>query len=75
LAPVDIGTLTPEQLFQIQAVMQALRELLEQDDSDVQALWESHAPALQSVLPQAQAMEQAIQGFDFEEALRLMPAA
>jgi CheY-like chemotaxis protein len=66
---------TPTPQSEVQAVVQALRTLLEQDDSEVQTLWDSHAGALHSALPQAQALEQAIQEFDFEAALRLMPAA
>jgi two-component system sensor histidine kinase/response regulator len=75
LAPVVSEPLTPAQHNYMQTVIQELRKLLEQDDADVQALWESHAHALRSVMPQAEEIEQAIQGFDFEEALRLMPAA
>jgi CheY-like chemotaxis protein len=73
-APAATVAMTPDQQLEIQSVLQSLRKLLEQDDSEVQALWESHAHELHSVLPQAQELEQAIQGFDFEEALRLMPA-
>ena len=62
------------QSHEIESVLQSLRSLLEQDDPEVQALWDAHASALHSVLPQSQELEQAIQGFDFEAALRLMPA-
>jgi two-component system sensor histidine kinase/response regulator len=63
---------TPEQQRTVQAVLLALRESLEQDDSEAQALWERHARDLHSVLPQAQQLEEAIQGYDFEAALRLI---
>jgi HPt (histidine-containing phosphotransfer) domain-containing protein len=72
LAPLAQAAWTPTQEIEIQKVMQTLRKLLEQDDSEVQTLWQTHAPALHSVLPQAQALEQAIQRFDFEEALQLI---
>jgi len=71
LAPQD---LTADQQLAVQAVLQQLRSLLEQDDSEVQALWESHARELHGVLRQAQALERAIQGFAFDEALKLMAA-
>ena len=71
-SPIAKLELTPAQRLEVQAVVQSLRNLLEQDDSEVQALWESHAQALHCALPQAQALEQAIQGFEFEEALRLI---
>jgi hypothetical protein len=48
--------------------------LLEQDDPEVQTLWERHASALHRALPQAQELEQAIQSFDFEAALKLLAA-
>jgi two-component system, sensor histidine kinase and response regulator len=71
--PFARKALTPTQHVEVQAVVQRLRSLLEQDDSDVLTLWATHAKQLHAVLPQAQALEQAIQGFDFEAALRLMP--
>ena len=72
--PVSTDELTPAQQREVQAVLQTLRQLLERDDSEVQSLWESHARALHRVLPRAQELEQAIQGFDFEEALKLIAA-
>jgi signal transduction histidine kinase/CheY-like chemotaxis protein len=71
--PLTQEELTPAQKREVQAVMQTLHQLLEQDDSEVQTLWNIHVRELHAALPQAQALEQAIQGFDFEEALRLMP--
>ena len=75
VAPLAKETMTPAQHVQVQAVLQQLRQLLAQDDPEVQTLWDSHARELHSALPQAQRLEQAIQDFDFEEALRLMPTA
>jgi signal transduction histidine kinase/CheY-like chemotaxis protein len=65
---------TPTEQREVQAVLQTLRMLLEQDDPEVQTLWERHASALHRALPQAQELEQAIQSFDFEAALKLLAA-
>jgi CheY-like chemotaxis protein len=73
MAPLVNEPLTPSQQAEVQAVIQSLRKLLQDDDPEVQALWDGHARELSGVLPRAQAIEQAIQGFDFEEALRLIP--
>ena len=66
---------TPEQQRKVQAVVQELRQLLEQDDTEAQVLWDSHARELHGALPQALQLEQAIQNYDFEEALRLLLCA
>jgi signal transduction histidine kinase/DNA-binding response OmpR family regulator len=73
-APVAHQTSTPAQQQETQEVLQTLRTLLEQDDSEVQTVWESHAHALHAVLPRAQDLELAIQEFDFEKALQLLVA-
>jgi two-component system sensor histidine kinase/response regulator len=64
--------LTPAQHAEMQAVIQKLQHMLEQDDSEAQSLWEDHAAGLRAMLEQADALEEAINGFDFEEALRLL---
>ena len=74
LAPVSSEALSPAQLREVQATIQILRQLLEQDDSEAQTLWDAHARELHCALPQAQKLEQAIRGFEFEVALQLMPA-
>jgi CheY-like chemotaxis protein len=74
-APVCAVELTPTRQREVQAVLQTLCQLLEQADSEAQTLWENHARELHSVLPRAQELEQAIQSFDFEEALKLIAAA
>ncbi len=66
--------LTAAQREEVQAVIASLQHMLEQDDSEAQGLWEQHAPALHVTLAQAGELEQAISGFDFEEALRLLQA-
>jgi two-component system sensor histidine kinase/response regulator len=71
-APLVGAVATPQQQGEAQRVVHLLHQLLEQDDAEAQALWDSHARALHSLLPHAQELERAIQGFDFEEALRLL---
>jgi hypothetical protein len=46
--------------------------MLEQDDFEAQALWEVHAPGLRAVLQQAAELEEAINAFDFDQALKLL---
>jgi signal transduction histidine kinase/CheY-like chemotaxis protein len=64
--------LTPDQRAQMPDVLQRLQHMLEEDDSEAQALWDAHAPALRAVLQQAEALEQAINNFDFDQALGLL---
>jgi PAS domain S-box-containing protein len=71
-APSADGVLTATQQHGVQAVLRQLKQLLEQDDSEALSLWEAHAPALHAVLKQAAELEQAINGFDFEVALRIL---
>jgi CheY-like chemotaxis protein len=56
----------------LQKVIAQLQQMLAQDDAEAQGLWDSHAPGLHAVLQQANLVEEAIAGFDFEEALRLL---
>ncbi len=58
--------------YAMQAVLQQLQQLLEQDDSEALGLWQAHATTLHGLLPQAVPLELAIHDFDFEEALRLL---
>ncbi|NVO06793.1 MAG: response regulator, partial [Rhodoferax sp.] len=71
-APTLAAELTAEQHAHIQSIIQKLVSMLQQDDSEAQALWEDHASGLHAVLQQAAEVEEAINGFDFEEALRLL---
>jgi hypothetical protein len=66
------GELTSRERDALVAVIAELQRLLEQDDSEAQGLWDSHAAGLHALLKQAQQVEAAISGFDFEEALRLL---
>jgi two-component system sensor histidine kinase/response regulator len=71
--PADVtATLSPDQRERVQGVVQTLQQMLEQDDSEAATLWQTRAPDLRAVLEQPQALEQAITGFDFEAALRLL---
>jgi two-component system sensor histidine kinase/response regulator len=69
---VVTATLSPGERAQVQGVVQTLQEMLEQDDSEAAILWQAHAPDLRAVLEQSEALEQAITGFDYEAALRLL---
>jgi signal transduction histidine kinase/CheY-like chemotaxis protein len=68
----DNVTLSPAQHAELQQVIQNLRQLLEQDDSEALTLWETHAAGLHAMLQEANLLEDAIGCFDFEEALRLL---
>jgi two-component system sensor histidine kinase/response regulator len=46
--------------------------MLANDDSEAAALWETHAPLLRVLVPNAAQIEAAIAGFDYEEALQLL---
>ena len=74
--PAQLGTLELSQEIQahMQAVIQTLQAMLEQGDFEAQALWQEHAQSLRALVPQATELEDAINGFDFEEALRLLGA-
>ncbi|RFO98180.1 hypothetical protein DIC66_05560 [Rhodoferax lacus] len=66
--------MSPSEQAQVQSVLQTLLRLLEQDDSEAVSLWQDHAPGLRAVLGRAAEVEQAINGFAFDEALRLLQA-
>ena len=70
--PLVTAKLTQAGRAALQPVLRQLQQMLEQDDSEAVTLWEQHAPDLRALLPQAGPLEQAIVGFDFEEALRLL---
>ena len=73
--PESPATATPAAQAVLHAVLPRLRQLLEEDDSEAQALWEQHAHGLRGMVAQASAFEQAINDYDFEAALRLLPPA
>jgi HPt (histidine-containing phosphotransfer) domain-containing protein len=66
------AALSPDQRARVHGVVQTLQQMLRQDDSEAATLWQTHAPDLRTVLQQSDALEQAITGFDFEAALRLL---
>jgi hypothetical protein len=53
-------------------VINQIKQLLLQDDANALELWESHAPVLHALYPQAPKIEAAIACFAFEEALHLL---
>ena len=52
--------------------LKAIRILLAADDSEAAVLWETHAPQLRTLVSNATAIDVAIAGFDYEEALLLL---
>ena len=61
--------LSPAQQEATQGVIHALKQLLADDNFDAQSLWSRHADALHACLPNAEAIEQSIHDFDFQQAL------
>jgi two-component system sensor histidine kinase/response regulator len=70
--PTASRSLSDAERAAVLPTIEALRQLLAQDDAESQALWETHSVGLHAVLKQADAVEQAIQDFDFEKALQLL---
>jgi two-component system sensor histidine kinase/response regulator len=68
----DSAELTDAQGNTVLAVVQQLQQMLQQDDPEAAVLWDTHAHVLRAALPQAQAVEDAIQGFAFDEALKIL---
>ena len=54
------------------ALLEQLRHMLENDDAAALTLWESHAPLLHALHPQASAIAAAIGDFTFARALELL---
>jgi CheY-like chemotaxis protein len=54
------------------AVLERIKQQLREDDPSAQAVWEQNAALLGSVLTQAQAVQNAIEGFEYEVALELL---
>jgi len=71
-APVQSAPLTDAERASAQATLQTLAELLAEDDARAEEVWESHAPALKTLLHNADALDAAIRGFDYELALQLL---
>ena len=57
------------------ALLAQIRALLREDDAGALELWESHTAVFKSLVADAQAFEEAITGFDFEAALRMLDQA
>ena len=69
---VPVDDLTEAQRAELQGVVAALQQMLAQDDPQAAVLWETHATGMLALLGQAQAVELAIQNFDFDSALQLL---
>ena len=54
-------------------LLQSLRQLLQDDDAQAQALWQAHSELLWPLLPQPEALAAAINEFEFARALHLLP--
>ena len=54
------------------AVLEQIKQQLREDDPSAQSAWEENAALLGSVLIQAQAVQDAIEGFEYEVALELL---
>jgi len=66
------AALSADQREATQAVIKNLQRLLADDNFEAQDLWTSHADALHACLPQAEPIGQAINNFDFQQALQLL---
>jgi CheY-like chemotaxis protein len=58
--------------LQLKQVLSQLSVMLQGDDPNGATFWTQHAVALRGHLKQAHALEDAIQGFDFERAIQLL---
>ena len=56
----------------VDAVLEQLKHHLREDDPSAQTVWEENAALLGSRLTQAQAVQAAIESFDYELALDLL---
>jgi hypothetical protein len=55
--------------------LQSLLDLVREDDSGALTLWQSQRDLLHALLPGADQIEAAMEGFDFDKALALLEAA
>jgi CheY-like chemotaxis protein len=69
---VDVSTLTDADRQIAGDALMAIKLMLASDDSEAAALWETHAPILRAIVPNAAQIEAAIAGFDFDDALQLL---
>jgi HPt (histidine-containing phosphotransfer) domain-containing protein len=69
---LQLAELTEQERADARLVVDEIKQLLQTDDASALDVWESHAMALRALYPQAEKIEAAIAGFDFEEALQLL---
>jgi len=65
----------PEQTQAALLALDKIKTLLQADDAGAVEVWEAHAATLRTLLVRAVAVEEAINGFDFEAALGLLETA
>ena len=72
-APVaEPASLSEAERLEGAAVIQHIRQMLAEDNPEARELWDAHAHALRTLCANAAQVEAAIEGFEFEEALRLL---
>jgi two-component system sensor histidine kinase/response regulator len=74
VAPVALHTLSSAELEAARRVVEDIKRMLRQDDAQAAALWEANATVLMALVPEADAIDAAINAFDFEDALALLEA-
>ena len=73
LAPAAAAVLDEAQRAAALRLLQSLRQLLQDDDAQAQALWQAQSELLWPLLPQPEALAAAINEFEFARALHLLP--
>jgi HPt (histidine-containing phosphotransfer) domain-containing protein len=73
-APATLHTLSSADRDAAHKVVEDIKSMLRQDDAQAAALWEAHASVLKALVPQGDAVDAAINAFDFEDALALLEA-
>jgi two-component system sensor histidine kinase/response regulator len=71
-APTLDHPVTEQDREQVRLLVAQLKQLLQDDDPNALDLWESHAPLLRALHPEAKGIEAAIGGFDFDAAMKLL---
>ncbi len=71
--PGSVQGLSAQEQHAAQALLQSIRQRLQDDDTEAQDLWDSNATLLRRVCGNAAHIEAAMGDFAYEEALRLLP--
>ena len=67
----SLGT---EERAEAKQILATIKMLLKDDDASASSEWENHAALLKAIYPNGDAIEAAINGFDYEHALQLLEA-